>query len=258
MKNKKSLIIMIPLILIVIFAVYLVRNSSDGNKEPSEGTFTLLSDYNEFFGINKLVNDYIDSNDTGSMNNYYYANKVYRVVFNNNKYYLVTGDKVSYDYKTSKMTMTSNDDYLINVYLNNNRYEIENIDDINNYIDSNKLYDNVKINNKNYFDDYKIYKVDNRTIVVNYIGYFKDLLFANYTKAYSMLDDSYKNKVGSIENFNSIREELYNNIIDNYTDYSIKGDDASRTYHLVLDNKYELIFIEKHIMDFTFNINKVG
>ena len=274
MKNKKIIIIAIVIILGALI-IYALLTRPDGEKvlDKEKKPLTEVTNYNEFISINKIINDYLlnvslDDSDTvkGVTGNdvlitnkeekdNYYLEKLHYVELTYNVYYYLSGRKMIYDYSTNKMSELKNDCYLINVYKPNNTYKITKISDVNAYYNDNDLYDKVIITTNKY-NDYTPYEASysDEIIYSNYVNYFKDLLFVNYNDAYNMLDISYKNTVGSLENFNSLREDLYkrlNNIVKNY---AIKGDTPNRTYSLILANDTKLTITETGIMNVKFKI----
>ena len=274
MKNKKMIIIII-LVILALLVIYALLTRPNGDKvlDKDNKELKVVTNYNEFLSINNIVNDYLlnvslDNQDyikgvTGSdvlitnkdEKDNYYLEKLYYVELNYNIYYYASGRKLVYDYETNKMNEVKNDCYLVNVYKTNNTYQLTKIDDINTYFNDNDLYDKVIITHNNYnnYGNYDIY-YKNDIIYNNYINYFKDLLFVNYQDAYGLLETSYKNKVGSIDNFNSIRESLYNKLNNIVIDYSIKGEEANRTYILILSNNTKITIVEAGIMNVKYKI----
>ena len=274
MKNKKMIIIIIlvALALLVIYAL-LTRPNGDKVLDKDKKELKVVTVYNEFMSINNIINDYLlnvslDNQDyikgvTGSdilitnrdEKDNYYLEKLYYVELNYNIYYYASGRKLVYDYETNKMNEIKNDCYLVNVYKPNDTYQLTKISDINNYFNDNDLYDKVIITHNNYndYNNYDIYYKDD-IVYDNYINYFKDLLFVNYQDAYSLLDTTYKNKVGSVENFNNIRESLYNKLNNIVIDYSITGEEANRTYILILSNNTKITIVETGIMNVKYKI----
>ncbi len=274
MKNKKTIVIIILVILaaLIIYAL-LTRPNGDRVIDEDKKELKVVTNYNEFLSINNIINDYLlnislDNQDaikgiTGSdiiitnkeEKDNYYLEKLYYVELNYNIYYYASGRKMIYDYNTSKMTELKNDCYLINVYKPNKTYLLTKINDINNYFNENDLYDKVVITHNDY-NDYSVYDTIYREDIIynNYINYFKDLLFVNYNDAYNLLDTSYKNKVGSLENFNSMRESIYKKLNNIIKDYSLNGKEPNRTYILILSNDTKITIVENGIMNVKYKI----
>jgi len=276
MKNKKIIIIIIVVILIalIIYAL-LTRESGDIVVSKDKPELSLVDDYLDFISINRIVNDYllnisIDNQEvikdiTGTdllVSNSkekatYYAKQVYKISLENlNDYYYVTGNKMVFDYGTSKMYEVKDDCYQITVDRARKSFKIKKIGNIHNYYNEEDLYDNVKIslNDYNDFTSYSLSYTDT-LIYDNYINYFKDLLFVNYQEAYNLLEDSYKQKVGSLDNFIDLREELYNKLNNIVKDHAITGDNKNRVYTLILHNDTKITIIENNgIMNVKFKI----
>ena len=274
MKNKKIILIAIIVILglLIVYAL-ITRPNGDIVLDKDKKDLQLVTDYKEFFSINSLVNDYLlnisldqqdvvkgmSGNDvlvTNASEKYnYYAEKVYYVELSFNIYYYVTGRKMIYDYNTNKMIEIKNECYLFNVYKPNNTFKISKINDVNNYYKGNDLYDKVIITSNSYNDysKYDTYYKDD-TIYNTYINYLRDLIFVNYRDAYNLLDVSYKNKIGSIDNFNLMREDIYNKLNNIVKDYSINGNSPNRSYTLILVNDTKITVIENGIMNVKYKI----
>ena len=274
MKNKKIILIAIIVILglLIVYAL-ITRPNGDIVLDKDKTDLQLVTDYKEFFSINSLVNDYLlnisldqqdvvkgmSGNDvlvTNASEKYnYYAEKVYYVELSFNIYYYVTGRKMIYDYNTNKMSEIKNECYLVNVYKPNNTFKILKINDVNNYYKGNDLYDKVIITSNSYNDysKYDTYYKDD-TIYNTYINYLRDLIFVNYRDAYNLLDVSYKNKIGSIDNFNLMREDIYNKLNNIVKDYSINGNSPNRSYTLILVNDTKITVIENGIMNVKYKI----
>ncbi len=274
MKNKK-IILFVILGIFAILIIYALLTREDGERvlEKDKQELTEVTNYSEFLSINSVINDYllnipIDNQDavkalTGSdviitntkEKDNYYLEKLYYVELKFNIYYYATGRKMIYDYNTSKMSELKNDCYLVNVYKPNNTYKITKINDINNYYNENDLFDKVVISNNDYndFDKHDLANSD-ELLYNNYINYFKDLVFVNYQDAYNLLDISYKNAIGSLDEFYAKREDIYKKLNNLVKDYSIKGDSPNRTYTLLLFNDTKITITETGIMNVKYKI----
>ena len=274
MKNKKIIIIAIVIILgaLIIYAL-LTRQDGERVLDKDKEELIAVTNYNEYLSINKLINDYllnlsldneeavkgVTGNDILITNakekDTYYLEKLQYVELTYNIYYYLSGRKMIYDYDTSKMTELKNDCYLVNVYKPNNTYKITKINDVNTYFNDNDLYDKVVITSNEY-NDYSLYETsyNDEIIYNNYINYFKDLLFVNYSDAYNLLEVSYKNKVGSLDNFNTLRESLYKELNNIVKYYNINGEGPNRTYTIILYNGTQITIIENGIMNVKFKI----
>lgn len=274
MKNKKIIIIAIVIILgaLIIYAL-LTRPDGERVLDKDKEELIAVTNYNEYLSINKLINDYllnlsldneeavkgVTGNDILITNakekDTYYLEKLQYVELTYNIYYYLSGRKMIYDYDTSKMTELKNDCYLVNVYKPNNTYKITKINDVNTYFNDNDLYDKVVITSNEY-NDYSLYETsyNDEIIYNNYINYFKDLLFVNYSDAYNLLEVSYKNKVGSLDNFNTLRESLYKELNNIVKYYNINGEGPNRTYTIILYNGTQITIIENGIMNVKFKI----
>ena len=249
---------MIPLVLIVVLALILIFKDDRKEVPVDQTKLTSVVDYNEYFGITKLMNDYLNEDDKGSQEYTFYITDLEAIKLENNTYYFISGDKVTYDYKTSKMRLLENDCYLVSIYLINKNYKIDKINSIDEYYSNNKFYDNVEVKTNKTYYEYASTTVSNDYVGKYYINYFKDLLFVNYTKAYSILDSSYKNKFNGMDDFNNQRESIYNKLNLNITNYSIKGDNGKKTLKVVLDNGTTITFKENCILNYTVSIENNG
>ena len=256
MKNKKILI-MIPLVLVVILALVLIFKENGQKVPESELELEAVTSYDEYFGINKLMNDYLNEDSNDTLDYTYYITELKTVKLKYNTYYLICGDKETYDYATSKMRMLENDCYLVNMYLKNDTYSIEKINSISDGYNNTKFLDNVVINGRASYE-YSSTKVSKDYVIKYYINYYKDLLFVNANKAYKMLDSKYKNKFSGFDDFNNQREKIYDSLNINITDYSINGDDGKKTVKAVIYNGPIVTFKENGILNYTISIENNG
>jgi len=254
MKNKKNLMMMIPLVLIVVLVLIIIFKDDKEVVPTSETELSDIANYNEYFGITRLINDYLNEDSKSSEENTYYITDLKTIKLKKNTYYFICGDKEIYDYKTTKVSLLENDCYFINAYLVDQKYHIEKINSINEYYQNNKFYDNVSVSDNRYLYSYNNLSIGDDYILAYYINYFKDLLFVNYNKAYNMLDSSYKNKFNGIDDFNNQREKIYNSLSLTITDYSIKGDDGNRTLKAVINEGPIITFKEKGFLNYTVSI----
>ena len=253
--KKKWLYIILIVLFVIVISMFFRTNNGEPTKPMEDQVFSKVNDYDLFFGIDNLVNDYIDANDSGKIDNYFYSNEIYRITFTSNEYYVVVGEKVTYSYDTTKLEMKENVAYLINNDLVYSLYDIKEIDDYSIYLTGNNLYDNVRLKQGKSISQYKYNDANDFYIMNYYINYFKELLFVNYTKAYELLDNSYKKKVGSLEDFNSYREKIYGNLNNIIKDYSVSGEDGKRLYKIVLNNGMMIDFQEDNIMNINVKIS---
>ena len=273
MKNKK-IIIIVALVLLGALIIYalLTRHEGDIVLPKDKEDLALVDSYNDYVKINKLINNYLlnvslDNEEavkalTGTdllvtnskEQSTYYATKVYIVKLTYNEYYYVTGTRMVYDYGTNKMREIKDDSYMVCVDNGRKTYRITKIGNPVDYYNNNDIYDNVHINLNDYNDFLQFQEYSEAYIYDNYINYFKDLLFVNYQEAYNMLEDSYKNKIGSLENFVNLRETLYNKLNNVVLEFAITGDKFNRTYQLILFNETKITIKENGYMDVKYKI----
>ena len=273
MKNKKIIIIVVLVLLgaLIIYAL-LTRHEGDIVLPKDKEDLALVDSYNDYVKINKLINNYLlnvslDNEEavkalTGTdllvtnskEQSTYYATKVYIVKLTYNEYYYVTGTRMVYDYGTNKMREIKDDSYMVCVDNGRKTYRITKIGNPVDYYNNNDIYDNVHINLNDYNDFLQFQEYSEAYIYDNYINYFKDLLFVNYQEAYNMLEDSYKNKIGSLENFVNLRETLYNKLNNVVLEFAITGDKFNRTYQLILFNETKITIKENGYMDVKYKI----
>ena len=273
MKNKKIIIIIVVVLLaaLIIYAL-LTRHEGDIVLPKDKEDLALVETYNDYVSLNNLINNYLlnvslddekavkgltgtdllvtNSKEKGT----YYITKAYVVKLTYNDYYYVSGTKMVYDYGTSKMREVKDDSYMICVDNAKKTYRITKIGNPVDYYNNNDIYDRVTITPNDYNDFLKYSEFSEAYVYNNYINYFKDLLFVNYQEAYSMLEDSYKNKVGSLENFVNIREDLYNKLNNVVLEFAITGEKFSRTYQLILFNETKITIKENGFMNVKYKI----
>ena len=105
-----------------------------------------------------------------------------------------------------------------------------------------------------YLDNQIIHKkVLDKDIAQIYFNDFMEMTIIDRTEAYNMLDDNYKNKLGSFENF----EELLNQYEENdYYNVKLKSfrvinKNGYKYYYIIDNNDRVYVFKEKSIMNYT-------
>ena len=250
----------------------MTRHEGDIVLPKDKEDLALVDSYNDNIAINNLINNYllnVSLDDekavkgltgtdllvtNGKEKGTYYATKVYVVRLTYNDYYYVTGTKMVYDYGNSKMREVKDDSYMVCVDKEKRTYRITKIGNPIDYYNNNDIYDRVRINPNEYNDFLKFSDYSEAYVYNNYINYFKDLLFVNYQEAYNMLEDSYKKKVGSLDNFINLREELYNKLNNVVLEFAITGEKFNRTYRMILFNETKITVIENGYMNVKYKI----
>jgi len=270
-------------------------SNGDSNKnetgEDGENTTTIISlgvvkDYENFFTINNLINEYyinliegdgqvvlnmLDTNyikkhkiTSSNIKNYmentyhnitYFSKNMYFKGINKMYYYFVNGERQNYSFADEILTEEENVNFLIIVDMNNYTYSITPLDiteSVFNYAQTYKMNkDEISFNKDNV---YTTNTVKDEIIATYYIDYFKNMLYLNTEKAYEMLSNDTKAYYETYENFVNNLETIYSNISTNIFSYSVTGENGKRTYDIIDKNQRKLKLDERSIMDFIVTI----
>lgn len=262
--------------------------NSGNNSNNTIITLSSVDDYDIFFTINTIINEYYISQTTNDqtavlnkldsayikthkitksnvknfMNqNYesisYFSKYMYVKGFNGIKYYFVNGETQSYDFADEILTEQTGINYLVTVDENNRTYSVTPIISSTNVFDYAQDYKmNTKSIESNDDNKYSKDKMEDDKIVIYYITYYKNILYLNTEKAYSMLTQESKNKYVDYETFVKNLETIYNNLSTNLLSYAAKGEAGSRKYSGIGMNQFRVDFEEKGIMDFKVDLTK--
>ena len=258
-------------------------SSSDA---PSRVTLSLVKEYDEFFTINTLINEYyqdmIDDDKTTVLDkldaayikthnitknniknfmeqNYenitYVAKNMYVKGLNGILYYFTTGEIQNYDFAAEVLTEQERINYLVIVDQKNKSYSITPlVSDISmfDYAQEYKMGSKTIENNDN--NKYKINSISDKNVAIYYLNYFKNMLYLNSEKAYNMLDSQTKSKYADFEDFVNNLPTIYDSLSTNLLSYAANGENGSRKYSVISTNQKRVYFLEKSIMDFTVTI----
>lgn len=294
-KYQKKVLILVFVILILIALITVVYSlfiENASNNEPTNNSnvpnnnennlvteISLLDDYDEFFTVSNIINDFYDSLISKEVENILnlldedykkdmgiQANNVLNILNNNyhtvtytpmeiyyNKdsiitYYFVNGytEDVNLDDDTSKYNSSVN--FMIIVNKQTKRYAItplKNNLDIESYAKSYELEE--KQLNYNYYEEAS---TSTNSVLITYLNVFRDLLFLDNERAYQMLDDNVKKKYNSYQDFALQNEELYDYIPSNIFGYSVIEDNGQNIYKVVDENQREVTIYEIGIMNY--------
>ncbi|MBE6155307.1 MAG: hypothetical protein E7164_00950 [Firmicutes bacterium] len=323
MKSDKSFIITLALIIIIIASLLFYYFSSTGtsilttnnttnktnnhlnnstlrpgNSSGADGsnstnnsgttliTLTDVKEYNDYFTINTLINEYyqsmIDDDKTAILNkldksyinqhqitkkniknymerNYedisFISKYIYVKGINDILYYFVNGEVQNYDFASEMLTEKNEINYLVIVDKTNGTYSITPlISDISifNYAQEYKISSkNIESNNNN---KYQKQNISDQNVAIYYLNYFKNLLYLNTEKAYSMLDSKSKSRYFDYEDFVINLEDIYSSLSTNLLSYSVNGEKGKRKYSIVSTNQKKVLLVEKSIMNFTITL----
>lgn len=295
--NKKFIIGVIAIVVIIIGLIiyYFGMNSKSGfvkNNTSNQNTTTqkvtrnlaTVNDYQEFFNVDKLVNNYYENMVMGESNvllnlldndykknnkiddttidkiiekDYrnisFYSKTMYVKGINNVEYYFVNGEVEYYD--SEYFVTVKEKDFLVIIDKNNGSYSITPLE-VSNLLDYSQKYnmlDSKAIKNVG-SNDYSKKKYTDELISQYYISYYQMLLYIDSERAYNMLSSTSKSKYPTLEEFVDKLDIIYNNLSTNLTGYSAKGDNGKRTYSVVTKNDVTIEFEESSIMNFKVTI----
>ena len=262
------------------------NNTINGGSSSDRISLSNVKDYDEFFTINSLINDYyqnmvdddksivLDKIDAAyikshkitknNVKNYmeqnydditYVSKYMYVKGLNSILYYFVNGEVQNYDFAAEVLTEKKGINYLIIVDQNNKTYSITPVaSDISMFEYAQDYKMSNKTIEKNDNNKYKLQSINDQSIAIYYLNYFKNMLYLNTEKAYAMLDQNSKNAYDSYEAFVNNLSVLYDNLSTNLLSYSAKGEKGKRSYSIISTNQKQVNFIEKSIMDYTVTI----
>ena len=296
--QKKVLFIVFSiLIFIAIVAVVwslFINNESDPGDNPqdpsnptepgnNEGVFrteiSALNDYNEFFTVSKIINNYyLDITSSNKENVLALLDEDYKKEMGiqvNNVFDIIRSDYTSVTF--TPMEIYYNADSIVTYYFVNGYIEdvdfIENSslydDSINFLVILNKntrhyvivpLHDNIDI--EEYAMDYELVekelayntysdvKTTTETVLITYLNVFRDLLFLDNDRAYNMLRDNTKKQYSNKQDFYLHQQDIYDYVPSSVFGYSQTKENDLVVYRIHDDERNEFVIYEKKIMNF--------
>ncbi|MBE6148443.1 MAG: hypothetical protein E7167_02995 [Firmicutes bacterium] len=270
------------------------NNTTSNNTTPGSGvtnnrvSLSNVKDYNSFFTINNILNDYyskmVEDNKNAILNildkayikthnitknnvknfmqqNYesitYVSKYMYVKGANNKLYYFVNGEEQLYDFAAEILTEKEGINYLVIVDQANDTYSVTPL------VSSNELFDlaqDYKMNStkieSNDNNTYKLSLVDDEDVTIYYLNYFKTILYLNTEKAYNMLTSQSKALYTSYEEFVNGLYELYEKLSTNLLSYSARGEEGKKILSAMGINQTRTDFYENGIMEYTVDISK--
>lgn len=261
-------------------------NNTTGTGGSNRVSLSNVKDYNVFFTINSIINDYyklmIDDNKSAILNvlddNYIATHKInknnvknymeqnyesisyiskymYVKGANNKLYYFIKGEAQCYDFAAEILYEKEDVNYLVTVDLNNKSYSITPIVSsivVFNYAQDYKMTKTAIESNSD--NKYRTNDISDKNVTIYYLNYYKTMLYLNTEKAYNMLDSESKALYQNYEAFVNNLATIYDNLSTNLLSYSIRGDAGSRSYSAISTNQKRVDFFEKSIMDYTVNL----
>ena len=289
-KAQKKVLIIIGIILIIIailaYVLSLFIDNNDVSENPNTGTnnsditkedevttdFTLLENERVFFGLNDIINHYLDSimiedtdelmimldeeylteNNITTSNlynyiNHNYANAAYtpkEIYYNPNSdvtYYFIDGYVMNYTVSTT--VFTPHVKFLVIVDESTNRYILRpiNTDNLENYIES---Y-NVKVRELTTGNALTTRTISEEEKITTYLSEFMNFLISEPEASYELLTDSKKREYGSVTNFESQVPDIYESLSSIVFSYA-SNEEENRTVYSVKDNKQNSITIYEY------------
>ena len=295
-KAQKKVLIMVfaILLLIAVIAVIWSLLLKDENQEGSAGEgdvpsdvldnaflteISILDDYNEFFTVSKIINDYylslierdtstflrlldvdyqremgIQSNNVFQIIPSNYHSVTYtptRIYYNADSvvtYYFVGGYLEDVDITDDSSIYEDSIYYLVIVNKNTKHYAIRPLDqniELEEYANSYHL-----VEKELEYNTYREIRTSEEKVLVTYLNIFRDLLYLDNEKAYQMLYEDIKEQYSSQTDFYNHKEEIYNTVPSNVVGYSKDENDELTVYRIFDSSQNEVIIYENHIMDF--------
>lgn len=251
-KGKKMILIFLGLLMIILLIIIcifnmkrnddsIIKDPSNPNPSVTDKNFARVNDYDEFYGIQKAVNDNININESFIAEEIYANN-------GNLKYYFINGIIIENNLVTDTTNYRNSVNYLV-IVDSNNFYEIKelesNIEDLQGYA-NNYDFQNKQINSNKKFKNISITSED---LLKSYLAYFKNLLINDSLKAYDMLSKETKAKYNNLEDFSNKKYDIYNLLSSNIFSYS-KQDKNETIYFIEDNNRNKITIHETSIMNF--------
>ena len=241
-----------------------------------------VNDVNVYFNINELINHYYKSGiekqknelinllDKGyialngiNTNNViskvasiydevnFYSREIYEKNYGKVKYYFVTGENQEYDFSEETLYEKENINFMIIVDTNNKTYSIYPLieNDIKIYAKNYTMISSKKVSSNGY-NTFSFKKYEAEEIAKKYLLYFKNVMYLNTEKAYSMLEDSYKNTFGNLENFYSELNTIYSSIKCNGAAFGENQTNNQHIYSFIMSNDKIIYLYEESPMSF--------
>lgn len=266
----------------------IINENEDGKLvENFNYTVTLLNNYQSFFNVNKMINDYYDmlvqkeynvvldmldkeyvSKNGKNINNIndptiddyqdvtFYSKKMYANSGNSVVNYFVTGELQRYNFGEEVLEELLNVNFMIVVDSNTGAFSVTpllNGIDMQTYIRSYSITNkkNIIANDNNIID---VLKYRDEEIGKYYLDYYKSIVYLNPEKAFEMLGTTSKQKISSNELFLSNSENIYEILNTTLFSYAVTGENGKRKYSLVTSNMDKIVIKENLIMDFTIEL----
>ncbi len=295
-KAQKKVLIMVFTILLFIAVIAVIwslllkdenQEGGTGEEEVPSDVFddaflteiSALDDYNEFFTVSKIINDYylalierdastfihlLDQDYQNEMG--IRPNNVFQIVPSNYHsvtytptqiyynadsvvtYYFVGGYLEDVDITDDSSVYEDSIYYLVIVNKNTKHYAIRPLDQNINLEEYANEYHLVEKELE--YNTYREVTTNEEKVLVTYLNVFRDLLYLDNERAYQMLHEDMKGQYSSQADFYAHREEIYNTVPSNVVGYSKDQSDGFNIYHIFDVSQNEVIIYENHIMDF--------
>lgn len=292
--QKKVLIIVFAIlalisVIAIIWSLFIKNGSQSGQIDnptnPNNTTnllkkdISLLEDYNEFFTVSNIINDYYDclisknvkdilnlldddykkemgvqSNNVLNIlgSNYHTVTYTPMEIYYNKgsiiTYYFVNGymEDVSLDDESS--VYSDNINFLVIVNKQTRKYAIT---PLKNNINIESYAKNYELEEKELnYNYYKTVNTSLESVLITYLNVFRDLLFLDNERAYQMLDENTKKNYESYQDFSLQKDNIYEYIPSNIFGYSVTENGTQKIYKITDENKNEIIIYEDEIMNF--------
>ena len=265
-----------------------INNTTDDSLINSEMTIHPLEsvlNYSDFFTINTLINDYFQNivdkepgkvvnvidldyqknhdvtdeqlykiNGTGIT---YISTSMYYKGINNQYFYFVEGNKQIYSDVMDTLFEEGNIRFMVKVDKDKRIYSITPLDiSTSLYLYANTYKMDVFELNKNVDNELKYISKTDEDIIKYYLNYYKELLYLNTEKAYTMLSDETKVIYPNLEVFTNNISDIYTSITTRLLGYEAKGEPGKRYYYTLNNKNIRIIMEENSIMDFIVTIKK--
>lgn len=291
-KHKKKVILFIGIILVfiafiaIVLSLFLKNQDSEEPTNPNtseEEKFNIsivpLNDYNEFFTVNQIINQYylsltgsnkqtiynlldedfknqegITLNNLDSKINRNYQSTSYtslEIYYNPDSvitYYFVNGFLENENLSDDSFQYTKNVKYLVIVNKKTYAYSITPINTDESILNYANRYHLVRKNLE--LNHYSVVNTSEENVLKTYLNTFKNLLFLDNEVAYNMLSKDTSAKYSSKNDFKNQMLDIYDFIDASIFSYSKKENNNQKLYYIIDDNSNKITIYENKVMDF--------
>lgn len=279
--NKDNIKALVVIIIIFITCIVLVLIF---NKEKNSEQIKVVTDYNQFFSVSNIINDYLQYNENNDEEGIYYLldktfiekeeiteenvlnkieiypkdtsmsiKKIEYVELNNNNIYYVEGSLIKNNYDQEE-EIKEKISIIVIVDYKNLSIAVYPLKENENY---KIVMDNIKKINiqKNSYNELKGTGIINEErLCALYLSDYVNKMNNKINEAYELLDNTMKEKYTTINSFAKFIRDNQDKITNSADKCYVNEYSGKRNYSIIDKNNNEYIFSENGIMNYTVKI----